>query len=101
VLSLQHIKTRTLANYTGIPQRFNKPTSSINISYIDKVLEEKQKTLDQNLGFLQENVTKVLGTDLVRPEDQEYLRSKVDGVLNTMEATDSVNFDSKKETLKY
>jgi hypothetical protein len=96
VLSLQHIKTRTLANYTGIPQRFNKPTSSINISYIDKVLEEKQKTLDQNLGFLQENVTKVLGTDLVRPEDQEYLRSKVDGVLNTMEATDSVNFDSKK-----
>jgi hypothetical protein len=96
VLSLQHIKTRTLANYSSIPQRFNKPTSSINISYIDKILEDKQKTLDENLGVLQESVTKILGTDLVRPEDREYLKSKVDGVLNTMEATDSINFDSKK-----
>lgn len=85
-----------MSNYSSIPQRFNKPTSSINISYIDKVLEEKQKTLDQNLGFLQESVTEVLGTDLARPEDQEYLKSQVDDILNTMESTDSVNFDSKK-----
>lgn len=83
-------------NYQSIPRRFNKPTSNINLSYIDASLREKQNTIDQNFGLLTDTIEKTLGQDLIRPEDREMLKQKVSSVLNTLDNTDSIQFDSKK-----
>lgn len=85
-----------MANYNSIPRRFNKPTSNINHAYIDTVLKNKQGTIDSNFGLLQEVTTKTLGQDLVRESDREYLKNRVRGVLNSLENTDSIQFDSNK-----
>lgn len=83
-------------NYQSIPRRFNKPTSNINHSYIDATLREKQKIIDTNYGLLQQGVEKVLGQDLVREQDREYLKSKVSNVLNALDNTAAIKFDSRK-----
>lgn len=83
-------------NYNSIPRRFNKPTSSINHQYIDATLKDKQNTIDQNYGIMTQSVEAVLGQDLIREEDRQYLKNKVSDVLNTLGNTDSIKFDSKK-----
>lgn len=85
-----------MANYQSIPRRFNKPTSSINHAYIDATLKEQQNTIDTNFGILQQTVDQTLGQDLIRESDRMYLKDKVRGVLNTLDNTDSIKFDSKK-----
>jgi hypothetical protein len=85
-----------MANYNSIPRRFDKPTSNINLAYIDATLKDKQNTIDSNFGILQQSVDSVLGQDLIREGDREYLKQKVDGVLNTLSNTDGIKFDSKK-----
>ena len=85
-----------MANYQSIPRRFNKVTSNINHAYIDATLKEKQNTIDTNFGLLQQTVDQTLGQDLAREQDRDYLKSKVRGVLNTLEKTDQIKFDSKK-----
>jgi len=85
-----------MANYNSIPRRFNKVTSSINHAYIDSALKEKQNTIDANFGLLQESVNTVLGQDLIHEEDRDYLKNKVSNVLNDLDNTDSISFDSKK-----
>lgn len=85
-----------MANYQSIPQRFNKPTSNINHAYIDAALKDKQNTIDTNFGILQQTVENVLGQDLIREDDRNDLKEKVKGVLNTLDNTDSIKFDSKK-----
>lgn len=85
-----------MANYQSIPRRFNKPTSNINHAYIDATLKDKQNTINQNFGIMQQSVEKVLGQDLIREEDRDYLKGKVSNVLNTLGKTDSIKFDSKK-----
>jgi len=85
-----------MANYQSIPRRFNRPTSSINHAYIDKTLKDKQGTIDTNFGLLQQTVDATLGQDLIRDKDREYLKDKVRGVLNTLDRTDEIHFDSKK-----
>jgi len=85
-----------MANYNSIPRRFDKPSSNINLAYIDASLKDKQNTIDSNFGILQQSVDSVLGQDLIREEDRNYLKQKVDGVLNTLSNTDGIRFDSKK-----
>jgi low affinity Fe/Cu permease len=85
-----------MANYNSIPRRFDKPSSNINFAYIDASLKDKQNTIDNNFGILQQSVDSVLGQDLIREEDRNYLKQKVDGVLNTLSNTDGIRFDSKK-----
>lgn len=85
-----------MANYSSIPRRFNRPTSNINHAYIDATLRDKQNTIDTNFGLLQNAVDQTLGQDLIRESDREYLKDKVRGVLNTLDNTDSIKFDSKK-----
>ena len=85
-----------MANYNSIPRRFNKPTSNINHAYIDAALKNKQSTIDTNFGLLQQTVDETLGQDLIRESDRAYLKDKVRGVLNTLDNTDSIKFDSKK-----
>ena len=85
-----------MANYQSTPQTFRKPTSSLNLDYIDKNLSEKQANIDENFGILTTSVQKVLGTDLIRPEDQQLLKDKVSDVMTALEKTDSINFGSKK-----
>lgn len=83
-------------NYQSIPRRFSKPTSAINHQYIDSVLREKQGVIDTNFGILQKTVDSVLGQDLIREQDREYLRNKVSGVLETLGQTETISFDSTK-----
>lgn len=85
-----------MANYQSIQRRFNPVRSSINASYIDSVLTRQQNTIDKNFGLLQSNIEKVLGQDLAREKDKEYLKNKVTDVLNTLDANSSIKFDSKK-----
>lgn len=85
-----------MANYQSIPRRFNKVTSSINHAYIDSALKNQQNTIDTNFGILQQTVDKTLGQDLIRESDRMYLKDKVRGVLNTLDNTDAITFDSKK-----
>lgn len=85
-----------MANYQSIPRRFNRVTSSINHAYIDKTLRDKQNTIDTNFGIMQQTVDQTLGQDLIRESDREYLKDKVRGVLNTLDRTDEIKFDSKK-----
>jgi hypothetical protein len=85
-----------MANYTSIPRRFNKPTSNINHAYIDATLKDKQKTIDTNFGLMQQTVDATLGQDLIRESDRDYLKQKVKSVLNTLDSTDQIKFDSKK-----
>lgn len=85
-----------MANYQSIPRRFNKPTSSINHAYIDATLKDKQNTIDTNFGILQQTIESTLGQDLIRESDRDYLKDKVRGVLNTLDNTDAIRFDSKK-----
>lgn len=85
-----------MANYTSIPRRFERPTSSINLAYIDASLKEKQKTIDSNFGLLQSSVESVLGQDLIREQDRDYLKEKVNGVITTLGNTDGIRFDSNK-----
>jgi hypothetical protein len=85
-----------MANYNSIPRRFDKPSSNINFAYIDASLKDRQNTIDNNFGILQQSVDSVLGQDLIREEDRNYLKQKVDGVLNTLSNTDGIRFDSKK-----
>ena len=85
-----------MANYNSIPRRFNKPTSNINHAYIDATLKSKQSTIDTNFGLLQQTVEQTLGQDLIRESDREYLKGKVSGVLNALDNTDAIKFDSKK-----
>lgn len=85
-----------MANYQSIPRRFNRVTSSINHAYIDSALKEKQSTIDTNFGILQQTVDQTLGQDLIRESDRQYLKDKVRGVINTLDRTDEIRFDSKK-----
>ena len=85
-----------MANYQSLQQRFNRPTSNINHALIDRTLREKQQTIDTNFGILQQTVDKTLGQDLIRESDREYLKEKVSGVLDSLDNTDSISFDSKK-----
>lgn len=85
-----------MANYQSIPRRFRRPTSSINHAYIDTALREKQNTIDTNFGFLQQTVDKVLNQDLIRESDREYLKDKVQGVMNMLDRNDEIDFESKK-----
>lgn len=85
-----------MANYNSIPRRFNKVTSNINHAYIDATLKDKQNTIDSNFGLLQQTVDQTLGQDLIRESDRNYLKDKVKGVLNSLDNTDSIKFDSKR-----
>lgn len=85
-----------MANYQSIPRRFNRPTSNINHAYIDSTLKNKQNTIDTNFGILQQTVDQTLGQDLIRESDREYLKDQVRGVLNSLDNTDSIKFDSRK-----
>lgn len=85
-----------MANYNSILDRFNKPKSRINHKYIDATLKDKQNTIDTNFGLIQQQVESVLGQDFANPEDAEMLKGKVSDVLNNLQNTDSIKFDSKK-----
>lgn len=85
-----------MANYSSIARRFVKPTSNINHQYIDATLKDKQQTIDSNFGFMQESIEKVLGQDLARGQDREYLKEKMSSVLSSLDNTGSIKFDSKK-----
>lgn len=85
-----------MANYQSIPARFNKVKSRINHRRISSIIRDKQNTIDSNFGIMSESVDKVLGTDFANPEDSEMLKNKVSDVLNVLDSTDSIQFDSKK-----
>jgi hypothetical protein len=85
-----------MSNYQSVARKYNKPTSSINLAYIDQTLKEKQGTIDENYGILSQSVDMVLGQDLARLEDRELLRSKISEAMNNLSNSDSINFSSKK-----
>jgi len=80
----------------SVPRRFNPVTSNINHAYIDQTLKQKQGTIDENYGVMAQNVEAVLGQDLAREEDREYLKTKVSDVMNNLSNADSIDFSSKK-----
>jgi len=87
---------KLMANYQSIPARFNNVKSRINHNRISSIIRDKQNTIDANFGLLQQTVDQTLGQDLIRESDRMYLKDKVRGVLNTLDNTDSIKFDSKK-----
>lgn len=85
-----------MANYMSIPRRFSPTKSRINHEFINQIIQEKSNVVDTNFGIMQQSVEQTLGQDLIRESDREYLKDKVRGVLNTLDRTDEIKFDSKK-----
>lgn len=86
-----------MANAFSIPAQYNTPNSSINLGLVDKVLSSKQGKIDMNTDLLYQNVDKILGVDLIKDEDKQYLNKNLSKVLSTLENTDNIDF-SKKAT---
>lgn len=82
-------------NYNSIQRRYPPAKSRINHGFINQIIQEKSAVVDQNFGIMAQSVETILGVDLIRSEDKEYLKSKLSSVLDTLDQTDSIKFDSK------
>lgn len=75
-----------MANYQSQEDKFNKVQDPVNINLINTVLSAKQGKYDQGVAQIDATLAEMGQIDsmLVRDADREYLSSKVQGLLDTV-----------------
>lgn len=85
-----------MASYKDItPSKFSPYVPTRPVEAMMRVGMYKQQKFDEGLKKIQDNIDNVAGLDVVRPEDKEYLQSKLNqlgGQISNMAGGDFSNF---------
>lgn len=74
-----------MANYTSQPITLAPVTTSINLPLIQQVLQVKQGTYNQADAQVQAGLSSLENLKLLRPQDTEYLNSKIKGMTASLD----------------
>lgn len=85
-----------MANFLSQEQRFNQPQNPINTQLIATVAGMKQDKYDRNLASTDQALDELgkYGNLLVRQEDKEYFANNVKNILDQVNSTEKMNFES-------
>jgi hypothetical protein len=84
-----------MASFTDAIPQFNPYIQQLPVEAMVKVGMEKQERYDQGLQRIQSQIDQVAGLAISRPQDREYLQSKLNGLgskLKTVAAADFSNY---------
>jgi len=84
-----------MASFTDAPVQFNPYIQQLPVEAMVSVGMQKQQQYDQGIQRIQSQIDQVAGLDIVRPQDKEYLKSKLNQLgskLRTVAAGDFSNF---------
>ena len=84
-----------MASFTDAPVQFNPYIQQLPVEALVSVGMQKQQQYDQGIQRIQSQIDQVAGLDIVRPQDKEYLKSKLNQLgskLRTVAAGDFSNF---------
>jgi hypothetical protein len=84
-----------MASYTDQIPQFNPYIQQLPVEAMVQVGMEKQRRYDEGLQKIQNNFDNIAGIDLARPQDREYLQSKLSELgskLKTVAAGDFSNY---------
>lgn len=84
-----------MASFTDVIPQFNPYIQQLPVDAMVQVGMEKQKRYDQGLQRIQSQIDQVAGLSIARPQDKEYLQSKLNDLgskLKTVAAGDFSNY---------
>jgi len=84
-----------MASFTDVIPQFNPYIQQLPVEAMVKVGMEKQERYDQGLQRIQSQIDQVAGLSIARPQDKQYLQSKLNDLgskLKTVAAGDFSNY---------
>lgn len=87
-----------MANAFSIPQSMGQYVDPVNEGLISQVLQSKDKKYDYNVAKIDSLVQQYTNLPLLRAEDREYLKNRLDTVLNTVNHVSKLDMSNNNLT---
>jgi hypothetical protein len=85
-----------MANYTDAILQFNPYVQQLPVELMMKVGMQKQAQYDQGVQKIQQSIDNVAGLDAPRPQDKEYLESKLGELGNRLKTVAAGDFSNQQ-----
>ena len=87
-----------MANAFSVPQSMGQYVDPINEGLISQVLQSKDKKYDYNVAKVDSLIQQYTNLPLAREEDRQYLKSRLDTVLNTVNHVSKLDMSNNNLT---
>ena len=87
-----------MASAYSLLARYNDYIAPVDLGLLGQGLAMKQQQYDTNYAMLQQSIQEVANLDLVKPEDINYLKNRLDTVINTVNEAGGLDLSKNSVT---